>query len=844
MYTVEIKEICQFILNSEIIKCFIQWMALFFVTYSCEMMKTYRRILIFLILHVFKNTRSQYLDNVDVISAINLQPTPISEPGRETDVATVLLVDNNDRASHGRFLNVKPSVGLITSTARTFIQEGITTEYATQLVGTTLNNGRLYAQLLSKSTRVLYDNNDNRKSAYINEVLPQHNNWRLDDDLLLQSTMSFIKNTDDYGQSNPAFLVYPSQSIFNKIPVYQGYTNSEEASLNTRNNINEHDKILQGAPVAQIAKVNKIINPDKVEAKNTLPTFTVTNEFAPSGISYNGQRNKYIKYNNSSGGLKQVSLEKLSRSGKNVIQPENSIIYIQHLPEVKNLTSITYYGFADFTTVVGDTVIIFSPSTINSFQNTHITSIIGEATLNDHEMITATTFNNIEIKPTSINFSNEDINNRIKTETHEIYNVQSNFILEGEHDDTDYDMITIEVPETTTIEQQQEIDTQSEAASTQGVEVGKEMEEGNVEYDENGAETETVEGHSNDIIKEKPSQEAIATTPFMSLEMEEKNVEEVPEQINAPDTMIEPSEKQTLSTPMLSTPSNDDISKIFASLASAKVQQELENRHMSETSQEIEPKPHETQVLGGVTTIFFEDDPFSQFEQPNQMESNTTRQEKQQDYEPKNTTEHTSDETTIELETETTIGDDETTTITEKYIEEDSTILTTTDSITDPISTARNQQEIVKPCEGPLKLIPSTVYKTLTFLTTYFIPVEDSNGIESVSTSVKTDRMETSDISYNLPTDCYYDMINPTNIQLLGDQVVTALNNQTSKQLVYSEDNQTTTTTPANGMMMSMETSTSSLPENKETTNVEVSRDDEDVEETTTEIAPTTTEKN
>lgn len=59
---------------------------------------------------------------------------------------------------HGRFLTVRPEIGVLKSTARTFIQDGITTEFATKIVGTTLNNGRLYAQYLKKSSRVLYEN--------------------------------------------------------------------------------------------------------------------------------------------------------------------------------------------------------------------------------------------------------------------------------------------------------------------------------------------------------------------------------------------------------------------------------------------------------------------------------------------------------------------------------------------------------------------------------------------------------------------------------------------------------------------------------------------------------------
>ncbi|XP_039232896.1 uncharacterized protein LOC120320434 isoform X2 [Drosophila yakuba] len=103
--------------------------------------------------------------HIETSQAINqsyhVSPTPSLPAITGDDITTVLLVNNESghvADFHGRFLTVRPEIGVLTSTARTFIQDGITTEFATKILGTTLNNGRLYAQYLKKSSRVLYEN--------------------------------------------------------------------------------------------------------------------------------------------------------------------------------------------------------------------------------------------------------------------------------------------------------------------------------------------------------------------------------------------------------------------------------------------------------------------------------------------------------------------------------------------------------------------------------------------------------------------------------------------------------------------------------------------------------------
>lgn len=87
---------------------------------------------------------------------------------------TVLLVNDQKRNDYnsklGRYHSVKPLIGLLTSTARTFIQDGVTTEFATQILGTTLNNGRIYAQLLTKSSLIIYNKPANDDAVTVNPL--------------------------------------------------------------------------------------------------------------------------------------------------------------------------------------------------------------------------------------------------------------------------------------------------------------------------------------------------------------------------------------------------------------------------------------------------------------------------------------------------------------------------------------------------------------------------------------------------------------------------------------------------------------------------------------------------
>lgn len=313
--------------------------------------------------------------------------------------------------NHGRYINVRPEVGLLTSTARTFIQEGVTTEYATQVVGTTLDNGRVYAQYLKKSSRVLYDSDVAAQPSVVTSwvggeslksdavFLPQSHNdlfnadqpdWRAIDDSLesdrRQKNNEFIGNTD-----------------YIAVPYKQSYSAVKEK------NVDEIEKFVQTSPSLSYSINSKIAhnflpqlgvleeNARKVAANKVLPigdlpTYTIKQNYDPNAAyvvsnDYNydlenddnseeafGRNPKRIYTNLISSQLKtEQALET-----RNFNSSPKPIIAVS-----RNLATVTYYGFADFTTVVGDSVIVFSPSTSsgNMNYNAHVTSIKGEATL-------------------------------------------------------------------------------------------------------------------------------------------------------------------------------------------------------------------------------------------------------------------------------------------------------------------------------------------------------------------------------------------------------------------------------------------------------------------------------
>ncbi|XP_055690316.1 mucin-2 isoform X1 [Lutzomyia longipalpis] len=416
----------------------------------------------------------------DVLQTIS--PSVVKVPP-DQDFATVLIAQS-DRLPHGRVLNVKPTVGVITSTARTFINGGATTEFASQVLATTLADGR-YAHLLARSSRVFYEGQSRLPASAdprLNDVT--HASW--------PDVETFIGNTD--------FVVTPiaSQAVVEPTIIIE--------------------PSVVAVKVTAVQQETPSVAPKRVPGEN-LATFTVG--FDTSGVP------------------DAEAAESDQESGREARKLSGFPLDIG-----SSLARVTYYGFADFTTTVGDTIIVFSPSTAQP-EPGHVTSIVGEPTLSEAPRVTQTS------------------QTRVKTQ--EIF-------IEPTPTVTQETVATV-APET--FSEETPLETLIQVTPSQ--------------------ETPAPEIPA---VEEIPIEEEI--TP----EVEEEEV--VEEQTEATTEGLEMPEENEISPPVdapkLSTPTNEDIAKIFESLAkqSSSVQ--------------------ETLVSGGATTIFFEDEPLA----PSEVEAPRT----------------------------------------------------------------------------------------------------------------------------------------------------------------------------------------------------------------------------
>lgn len=274
-------------------------------------------------------------------------------------MTTVLLVS----ARPGKSI---PPVGILTKTARTFVQDGASTEFATQVLGTTLENGRLYARILSTSSRVFYDKDPTPDPSSPYVVYPSRapeNDWR------------FKEALDNA----------PIKAI-EGIKVPNGDSNVESSDSERQ------EEIASTTKLDELFKENDIFNkkelnvdaqrfkPAKVRPADNLPTYTVKHEYVTSSFdSFDDVQSKSLK----------------PRVPK-IFKPQTKAPP-QSKADTKPLATVTYHGFADFTTTVGDTVIVFSPSTSPVPMGRPATTIKGDATLRPDDGVAV-----LKIRPTTV----------------------------------------------------------------------------------------------------------------------------------------------------------------------------------------------------------------------------------------------------------------------------------------------------------------------------------------------------------------------------------------------------------------------------------------------------------
>lgn len=623
-----------------------------------------------------------------------------------TDVATVLVADINNRAAHGRFINIKPEIGLLKSTARTFIQDGIKTEYVTKVIGTTIDNGQ-YVQLLTTASRVLY-NSDNQQTKTVNLNAIDGN----DDASFLNSPPSspFLQNVDYIVPNNP-YLVFPARK--------NNHNNNNNDFANSNNNLSDNDNEESEITIKAEKLVEKKPNspnvpqPDKVVPEGNLPTYTVSHD-GPIFKAQSPQANS------------------APRVGK-VITYEDEL-KAESVP--KTLPSVTYFGFADFTTTVGDTVIIFSPSTAKpQIDKDHITSIKGEPTLS----ITPTS-----TKQQHIELESAEPSKPLREEPRFTPKITETALP------TLPPPTTIEAKEETTLKQKQSETTTEEILTT--TDSSEESEE---EEDTTTEKIATISEKISPIIRYVG-----VTTP----------------------EAIESSQVAPITTPKYSKPSEEDVQRILASIAAQKAA-EVKSTSVIDTSPIVNFNA-ETRVLTGSSIIFFDDDEFDITTQKTQVVTlpSTT---------PPPTT--TTQETTTESEEE----EDEDTTTNNPIADLSVKPLTPKPEI--------ESEEVKKECM-------STVLKTATLLTTFFVPIDD----EITTTSVETNRKV---LTMVLPAPC--DEIKPTAVTEIPIESVRV----TTEDELQSEDETTEKLT---------EETTTKKSESIETTTMEIVTESSTIEEETT----------
>ncbi|XP_049315937.1 uncharacterized protein LOC105226306 isoform X1 [Bactrocera dorsalis] len=599
------------------------------------------------------------LTQTAAIDELYIQPTSALhtvKKGNLTDLTAVVLVNsaNNGRSDYiGYHHNVRPEVGLLTSTARTFIQEGVTTEYATQVVGTTLDSGRLYAQFLRKSSRVLYNNGHKQQQTQQAVVSPTVVTSWVGDNLQLQSKSLLESHNDLFNADLPDWQDIDDRLLNDDGNIFAGNTDfahlSESRNKKQQEPLNNDEKKMSKLIIATLLSQNltgvarnntpkhlfslhtvgntgnqnqefaRILDVNKVMPIGDLATYTVRNPLSPSGflaetiIEHSELSNAVNNYKNNA--------NKLSRSPKQYYQkqidPNGSGSSLRNEPKLlfnSQLSTITYYGFADFTTVVGESVIVFSPSSVT--QNTNlgrVTSIKGEATLggvSDNEQ--ETTIGAIKV---AMEFKVEPTQQIGSLPNLQLMGLNSNIIQSVNFVDISSEISKEDAEE---ILQTITTDVNDKELSLKQIKLVTTSNENiKISYftdklssiSDNMLGSTTAYSHPSDdevaeiyasLSRVAASRESISSTmqtDAQSYKIDNSLLLKLPENTN----------KQPITNTV------ELVSKSVEALQSSEL-----THHTTTAILDITPTntSSELQILGGATTIFYEDDPFANFVEP------------------------------------------------------------------------------------------------------------------------------------------------------------------------------------------------------------------------------------
>lgn len=276
----------------------------------------------------------------------------------------IVVLDDIDRRK------ITPSLGLLSTTARTFIQEGTTTEFATHVYGTTV--GDKYAHIVSTGSKIFYNNVRPSKDKAVDPIItiPALDSliFSSEDNFIIPSKVTYEK---------PSEKLLP-EKFSHKLTVEKHVTPNKEETSNKLSkslkanilSISEKTPITVISPTEGSSKsihnhvsVRKEISikPARVKVKNELPTFTVKQDSSELESHVYHIQNSEFEVDNAI---------LLSKNDKEYIPEKTPRLY-----------TTTYFGFADFVTTAGNTVIIFTPQTKKPVFEGTVTSIRGEPVL-------------------------------------------------------------------------------------------------------------------------------------------------------------------------------------------------------------------------------------------------------------------------------------------------------------------------------------------------------------------------------------------------------------------------------------------------------------------------------
>lgn len=323
--------------------------------------------------------------------------------------------------------------GLISSAARTFVQDGITTEFTTQLIGT--NIGSDYARILNTGSKILYANLRSRPAnsepyliyptvnndfdiapSNVQEVNGEYQTSTGDFDV--PALVDILSNSQDdlLETSEARNIVSPSESNERTPSMEREEEKPLKDSRENSERVPDSENVISVKKEYSSSKSNGEVKPQKVKPKENLPTYTIKNGYdsfffeddatteEPKYDSNQLYRKPIIKndINFEAIGKKQQRLSKnllYNRNKDREVQKEKdqqpSSNHVEESLEKSKLVTTTYFGFADFTTTVGNTVIHFMPNTPVVTPNNLVTSIKDEATLRNELIRPSKVQNNI-----------------------------------------------------------------------------------------------------------------------------------------------------------------------------------------------------------------------------------------------------------------------------------------------------------------------------------------------------------------------------------------------------------------------------------------------------------------